>query len=201
VALKQEGAEGLNGRPADLTCVHVNCNDSMLLASGYSNNVVVHDLATMQRSHLIVNAATSHINITRFSNMHPHVFATSSFDKSVALWDLRLSSGGSGIAGAAPTAAKPIYRIATRRGNVTLSFDPTDTLLLTSGVDNELQLLLVALYIALLLPLFLEPTLPHLITTILLLIAPFTMLLETQEMPREMQSKQLKSWPLKRKRN
>ena len=32
-----------------------------------------------------------HINITRFANHSPHIFATSSFDKCVKMWDVRTS--------------------------------------------------------------------------------------------------------------
>jgi hypothetical protein len=127
------GADDPDHRDPVLTCVHVNCDDSQLVASGYTNHVAVFDMATGQETRWIENAAGKNINITRFSNNHPQLFATSSFDKSVSLWDLRACRGN-----------KPLYSVLSARGNVTLSFDPSDTLLLSAGVDNELNLRLVA---------------------------------------------------------
>ena len=119
----------------NLTSVHVNADDSFVLASGYERHVTIFDLATGRVARKIENAAELHINISRFASNAPSIFATSSFDKRVSLWDLRASEAGG---------TRPVYSFASARGNVTLSFDPSDTLLLTAGVDNEIALHLVA---------------------------------------------------------
>ena len=122
-----------------LTSVHVNAGDSRILLSGYSSRVEIIDMETGRLERCIENACNEtqdgHINISRFAHQNPSLFATSAIDKRVSLWDLRLGRGGD---------VKPVYAFETARGNVTLSFDPSDTMLLTAGVDNEVSLHLVA---------------------------------------------------------
>lgn len=72
-----------------LTSVHVNADDTRVLASGYSHTPVVYDLATGQVVAEYTDVHSGHVNITRFANHSPTIFATSSFDKTVKMWDLR----------------------------------------------------------------------------------------------------------------
>jgi WD40 repeat protein len=37
----------------------------------------------------LANMHTQHINVIKFSGSNPNLFATSSFDRSIKLWDLR----------------------------------------------------------------------------------------------------------------
>jgi WD40 repeat protein len=112
----------------DLTCVHVNCDDSYLLASGYTYHVPVYDMSTGLVVRTFENAHTGHINITRFASTNRNIFASSSFDKTVKVWDMRSRE-----------TTRPIYCVSSTRGNVTISFSPDDQYLLTCAVDNELR--------------------------------------------------------------
>lgn len=148
-----------------LTCVHVNCDDTRLLACGYSNDVAVFDVETgglvrkFVRAHSgerldarpppTAAAATgaSHrcrcccagelINISRFAHLSPNVFATSSLDRTIKLWDLRAPAAGGGVGGVG--VARPLYAVASARQNVTLSFRQDDVLLLSAAADNEVR--------------------------------------------------------------
>jgi WD40 repeat protein len=111
----------------DLTSVHVNCSDDRLLVSGYSNNAEVYDLESKQIVRTYKDIHKDHINISRFANLSPHVFGTSSFDKTVKVWDLRDNS------------KKPIYTCRSDAGHVMLCFSPDDLYLLTSAIDNEVR--------------------------------------------------------------
>jgi WD40 repeat protein len=72
----------------------------------------------------------NHINISRFSNTSPFLFATSSFDKTVKMWDARISLTSN---------CCPIYSCSSKQGHVMLCFSPDDVFLLTSAVDNEVS--------------------------------------------------------------
>lgn len=123
-----------------LTCVHVNCDDTRVLACGYSTDVAVFDVETAAPVRTFVGAHSAEpfgslINISRFANLSPNVFATSSIDRSIKLWDLRApaaSAGGTGGGG-----ARPLYRVSSAHQNVTLSFRPDDVQLLSAAADNE----------------------------------------------------------------
>lgn len=108
-----------------LTSVHVNCTDELFLASGYSRNVALYDISTGRRLQMFTDMHREHINVVKFANYSPSVFATSSFDQDVKMWDLR---------------QKPLqscYTASSSRGNVMVCFSPDDQYLLVSAVDNE----------------------------------------------------------------
>eukprot|EP00435_Cladocopium_sp_Y103_P062231 s1427_g23.t2 len=72
-----------------LSSLSVNCSDNFLLASGISSSISIFDIET---GILFCRGSGVHehfINISRFSNTSPHVFATASFDHSCKIWDLR----------------------------------------------------------------------------------------------------------------
>lgn len=73
-----------------------------------------------------------HINVVKFANHSPSMFATSSFDHDVKMWDLRQKP------------VSPCYTVPSSRGNVMACFSPDDHYLLVSAVDNEVKQLLAA---------------------------------------------------------
>ena len=111
----------------ELTSVHVNYDDTKLLLSGYAQHVELIDIATGQSVTTLKNVHDEHVNISRFANMSPHLFATSSLDGNAKLWDLRCLFA-------------PIHKItspSTCTGLLMLIFSPDDNYLLLSGIDNE----------------------------------------------------------------
>ncbi|CAN8327474.1 unnamed protein product [Cochlearia groenlandica] len=113
-----------------LTSVHVNSTDQLFLASGYSKDVALYDIGSGTRLQIFAKMHRGHINVVKFSNHSPSVFATSSFDKDVKLWDLRQEP------------FRPCYTASSTKGNVMVCFSPDDRYLLTSAVDNEVKQLL-----------------------------------------------------------
>lgn len=112
-----------------LTSVHVNSTDDWFLVSGYSKHVALYDIGSGKRLKLFNNMHREPINVAKFSNHSPSIFATSSFDHDVKLWDLR------------QTLERPCYTSSSSRGNVMVCFSPDDLYLLVSTVDNEVHLL------------------------------------------------------------
>lgn len=115
-----------------LTSVHVNSADELLLASGYSKHVALYDISTGRRLQMLTDMHREHINVVKFSNHSPSIFATSSFDQDVKMWDLRQKPN------------QPCYATSSSRGNVMVCFSPDDQYLLVSAVDNEVKQLLAA---------------------------------------------------------
>lgn len=113
-----------------LTSVHVNSTDELFLASGYSRNVALYDISSGRRLQVFTDMHREHINVVKFANHSPSIFATSSFDQDVKMWDLRQK----------PTRA--CYTATSTRGNVMVCFSPDDHYLLASAVDNEVRQLL-----------------------------------------------------------
>ncbi len=60
-----------------------------MLVSGYSHSVRLYDLETGAVVRTYEEIHNDHINISRFSNHSPHLFCSSSFDRTLKLWDLR----------------------------------------------------------------------------------------------------------------
>ncbi|KAJ9170607.1 hypothetical protein P3X46_018703 [Hevea brasiliensis] len=115
-----------------LTSVHVNSTDDQFLASGYSKDVALYDISSRRRIQLFTNMHREPINVAKFAHHSPFIFATSSFDHDVKLWDLRQKPEW------------PCYTASSSRGNVMVCFSPDDQYLLVSAVDNEVKQLLTA---------------------------------------------------------
>lgn len=113
-----------------LTSVHVNASDELFLASGYSKHVALYDISSGKRLQVFTDMHQKHINVVKFANHSPSIFATSSFDHDVKMWDLRQKP------------IQPCYTASSGRGNVMVCFSPDDHYLLASAVDNEVKQLL-----------------------------------------------------------
>ncbi|XP_028780579.1 uncharacterized protein LOC114751783 [Neltuma alba] len=113
-----------------LTSVHVNSTDELFLASGYSRNVALYDISNGKRLQVFTDMHQGHINVVKFANHSPSIFATSSFDQDVKMWDLRQKP------------IHPCFTASSSRGNVMACFSPDDQYILASAVDNEVRQLL-----------------------------------------------------------
>jgi WD40 repeat protein len=111
---------------SSLTSVHANCTDTIAISSGYASDVAVYDLQTGKMIDRLPQLHTQHINVIKFAGGDPNLFATSSFDRSIKLWDLRQR-------------ATPIFSFLSNNGNVMVCFSPDDRFLLSSAVDNEVR--------------------------------------------------------------
>jgi WD40 repeat protein len=121
-----------------LTSVHVNCSNKLLLLSGYSPGVNVVDMETSQMVRKYDNIHKDHVNISRFSNLSPHLFATSSFDGTMKTWDLRQSSAGINSGTGLPE-YRPVYSVNCNSGVVMINFSQDDNFILASALDNEIN--------------------------------------------------------------
>ncbi|TKY51007.1 DNA damage-binding protein 2 [Spatholobus suberectus] len=110
-----------------LTSVHVNSADELFLASGYSRNVALYDINSGKRLQVFTDMHRGHINVVKFANHSPSIFATSSFDHDVKMWDLRQKP------------IHPCFTVSSSRGNVMVCFSPDDQYILASAVDNEVR--------------------------------------------------------------
>ncbi|GKU98879.1 hypothetical protein SLEP1_g11814 [Rubroshorea leprosula] len=113
-----------------LTSVHVNSTDDQFLVSGYSKGVALYDIGTGKRLQVFTNMHQDPINVAKFAHHSPFMFATSSFDNTVKMWDLRHRP------------LQPCYTASSTRGNVMVCFSPDDLYLLVSSIDNEVKQLL-----------------------------------------------------------
>ncbi|XP_004496902.1 protein DWD HYPERSENSITIVE TO UV-B 1 isoform X1 [Cicer arietinum] len=110
-----------------LTSVHVNSMDELFIASGYSRNVALYDINSGKRLQVFTDMHRGHINVVKFANHSPSIFATSSFDHDVKMWDLRQKP------------IHPCFTASSSRGNVMVCFSPDDQYILASAVDNEVR--------------------------------------------------------------
>jgi hypothetical protein len=121
-----------------LTSIHTNCSNDRLLISGYSTNVALFDIETGANVSVYEGIHKDHINISRFTNLSPNLFGTSSFDGTIKLWDLRqkhintpidVDSGYQG----------QIYTLHCKSGVVMINISADDSFLLASAQDNEIN--------------------------------------------------------------
>ncbi|GMH14821.1 hypothetical protein Nepgr_016662 [Nepenthes gracilis] len=113
-----------------LTSVHTNSTDEQFLVSGYSTNVALYDIGSGKRLQFFTDMHKEPINVAKFAHHSPFMFATSSFDHDVKMWDLR------------ERMIRPCYTATSSRGNVMVCFSPDDLYLLVSAIDNEVKQLL-----------------------------------------------------------
>ncbi|XP_022740700.1 uncharacterized protein LOC111292537 isoform X2 [Durio zibethinus] len=125
------GSDAINYEDFEqLTSIHVNSTDDQFLASGYSKGVALYDISTGRRLQVFTNMHQEPINVAKFAHHSPFMFATSSFDKDVKMWDLR------------ERPERPCYTASSSRGNVMVCFSPDDLYVLVSAIDNEVKQLL-----------------------------------------------------------
>mmetsp|Transcript_2332 Transcript_2332/g.3314 ORF Transcript_2332/g.3314 Transcript_2332/m.3314 type:complete len:1319 (+) Transcript_2332:231-4187(+) len=111
----------------EMTSIHCNCEDRLLVTSGYTRNVNIFDIETGRAVREYRNIHGDHINICRFANTMPDVLLTCSFDNTVKLWDTRCHR------------QVPIHVSKSSGGNVMVCFSPDDMYYLASAVDNEVK--------------------------------------------------------------
>eukprot|EP01117_Protostelium_nocturnum_P011849 TRINITY_DN4322_c1_g1_i2.p1 TRINITY_DN4322_c1_g1~~TRINITY_DN4322_c1_g1_i2.p1 ORF type:complete len:768 (-),score=257.15 TRINITY_DN4322_c1_g1_i2:100-2403(-) len=109
-----------------LSSVTVNSTDSTLLSSG-ARKVAIFDVETARTIACHKEMHLDNVNVLKFSNTNPNIFATSSFDKRMKVWDIRTNL------------ARPIYSRTSDTGLVMLTWSPDDKFILTSGSDNEVR--------------------------------------------------------------
>eukprot|EP00189_Rhodosorus_marinus_P010086 CAMPEP_0184741772 /NCGR_PEP_ID=MMETSP0315-20130426/4782_1 /TAXON_ID=101924 /ORGANISM="Rhodosorus marinus, Strain UTEX LB 2760" /LENGTH=741 /DNA_ID=CAMNT_0027212259 /DNA_START=238 /DNA_END=2463 /DNA_ORIENTATION=- len=114
-----------------LTSLHMNCNDDQFIVSGYSKDVSIYDVEAGRVSAQFKDCHETHVNVVKFSHSSPNIFASSSFDHYVKLWDIREPSFN-GI-------KTPIYTRRSTKPTVMACFSPDDRYILTSAVDNEVK--------------------------------------------------------------
>ena len=111
----------------DLTSLNINSTDDFFLTSGYSEDVSLYDLRNGSKLRHLPKLHEQHINVLKFSNYSPHIFATSSFDKTTKMWDLRESCD------------RPIWSRSSRSGVLMVAFSDDDRYLVSSAIDNEVR--------------------------------------------------------------
>ncbi|PRP82485.1 hypothetical protein PROFUN_09732 [Planoprotostelium fungivorum] len=111
-----------------LSSVSINSDDSKLLAKGGARGEIrLFDMATAKTLVTVEDLHLDSINVLKFSNTNPNLFATSSFDKTIKLWDIR------------QPLTQPIYTRASTMPLVMVTWSPCDEMILSSGGDNEVR--------------------------------------------------------------
>jgi len=128
------GSEGIVHQPVgrfmNLSSVSINCTDDYFVVSGFSRDVALFDAYTGRKMTDLKDIHSNFINIIRFSHYSPNLFATSSFDCTCKLWDLRTTKQ-------VGAAAQPVSVHTTPTLNVMCCFSPLDESLLVSGLDGH----------------------------------------------------------------
>jgi WD40 repeat protein len=112
-----------------LSSLSVNCTDDFLLASGASHDLALYDIQTGRVLRRAFGMHSHSINVSRFANNSPHVFATASFDHTCKVWDIRQPLLGN----------SPVKVLHTGGPNVMCTFSPGDKSLLCSGIDTHIM--------------------------------------------------------------
>ena len=120
-------ATSLGKEFANLTSIHLNSTDQFMVVSGYSTDVQILDAERGSPVRTYKDVHEMHVNISRFANKTPYLFATSSFDRTTKVWDLRAN------------VTKPNYVCRSEQANVMINFSPDDMYILSSAVDNEVR--------------------------------------------------------------
>jgi hypothetical protein len=128
-----------------LTSCNVNCSNDSLILSGYQNTVKIFDLETGKPTRELKSIHNDHINISRFCNTSPFLFATCSFDSTIKTWDLR-QKGPPGQSEnfwlpeqCDTKSCGPIWTLKCKSGVVMVHFSSDDSYLLASALDNEIK--------------------------------------------------------------
>ncbi|KAF4656178.1 hypothetical protein FOZ61_007134 [Perkinsus olseni] len=126
-----------------LSSISINATDDYFMTSGFVPDVALFDTTTGSMIGLLTDIHSHFINILRFANHSPHIFATSSFDHTCKIWDLRLPNHTNNINSSSssstrrPSSSIPVFTAYTGCLNVMCTFNRDDTHLLCSGLDDH----------------------------------------------------------------
>jgi WD40 repeat protein len=136
----------------DLTSVNSNCDDtyetcparpflspllifpplfpySLCLVSGYSTSLSCYDIPTGKLLHRWADVHEDNMNVVKFGHLSPWLFATSSTDFSIKIFDMRVPS----------LPDNPILHGQTDHTCLMVVFSPDDRFVLSSSEDNEIR--------------------------------------------------------------
>jgi len=113
----------------NLSSLSMCCTDDFFMTSGFCLDTSLYDVVTGRRMSTFRGLHRNFINIQRFSNTSPHIFATASFDRTCKIWDLREPL----------VPQRPAQDFTTDTLNVMCAFSPDDRHILCSGVDSMLK--------------------------------------------------------------
>ncbi|KAK6590868.1 hypothetical protein RS030_111875 [Cryptosporidium xiaoi] len=113
-----------------LSSISVNSTDDYFLTSGFGKSVALYNVYSGSFMKLMPDMHMSHINIVRFTNYHPHVFSTVSFDSTCKIWDLRQKIQGN----------DPVIKFELPCMAIMSCFTPKDDLkIVVSGIDDYMK--------------------------------------------------------------
>jgi WD40 repeat protein len=113
------------------TSCNVNCTDQYCIVSGDEPDVSLFDLHDGRRANVFRNLHEGHINVTKFANHLPYLFATASYDRHIKMWDMR-------------DVKDPTFTHQSARGFSTVCFSPDDKYILAAAIDNDVRQYLVS---------------------------------------------------------
>ncbi|KAH8740244.1 hypothetical protein FG386_001519 [Cryptosporidium ryanae] len=113
-----------------LSSISVNATDDYFLTSGFGKAVALYNVYSGSFIKLLPEMHMSHINIVRFTNYHPHIFSTVSFDSTCKIWDLRQKIQGN----------DPVIKFELPCMAIMSCFTPKDDLkMVVSGIDDYMK--------------------------------------------------------------
>ncbi len=137
------GVKSYSNLAKSLTSIHCNATDTFISATGEETSLNIYDINTGLIVRTLPNAHNDIINIARFANHMPDIFLTCSFDCSIKLWDLRMTTPARSVTpGSAHRVAQVsncIYSRCSNRGNIMITFSPDDRSILSCALDNEVK--------------------------------------------------------------
>jgi WD40 repeat protein len=123
--LPHEAALSTYTQTQTLTSVNCNATDHLFASSGYEHDVSLFNFELPRPVQILRGLHTEHINVVKFANHAPNLLMSSSFDRSVKLWDIRTPNGTA------------VWTYQMRSPTVMAVFSPDDRFILASGVDNN----------------------------------------------------------------
>lgn len=113
----------------DLTSVNTNCTDQHVIVSGYSKHLNFYDIPTGKLLNVFRNMHDSNMNVVKFAHHSPFLFATSSTDCSIKLFDVRVPD----------LPHNHVFHQRTEHQCLMVCWSPDDRFLLSSAEDNEIK--------------------------------------------------------------
>ncbi|EDR28801.1 hypothetical protein EDI_130780 [Entamoeba dispar SAW760] len=110
-----------------ITSVHLNCNCSKFITSGFETNINLFDFETFKLERVYGSLHNENVNVAKFSNTNPFLFTTCSFDSCAAIWDLRTDC------------SIPVIKYIGETLLVTTIFSENDLNILIAGCDNYVE--------------------------------------------------------------